>query len=116
MKASVPLATSVLAGVLSAGVLVAASLAGATEPGAVQIIAAAEVHRGEGVVTKLDQAKGKVTLRHEPIPTLEWPAMQMLFGVSDAGLLRGLKVGDRVRFVLQKTTDDRFIITEVHPK
>ncbi len=39
-----------------------------------------------------------VTLSHEPVPAIGWPAMTMTFQLGTAGLARGLKTGDRVRF------------------
>jgi Cu(I)/Ag(I) efflux system membrane fusion protein len=39
-----------------------------------------------------------VTLSHEPVPAIGWPAMTMTFALPDAGMARGLKAGDRVRF------------------
>ena len=53
----------------------------------------------EGVVRKIDAANGKITLRHGPLANLDMPPMTMVFTAAQAGLLEGLKVGDRVRFV-----------------
>lgn len=39
-----------------------------------------------------------VTLSHEPVPAIGWPAMTMTFQLGKSGLARGLKTGDRVRF------------------
>jgi Cu(I)/Ag(I) efflux system membrane fusion protein len=39
-----------------------------------------------------------VTLSHQPVPALQWPAMTMQFRLADPALARGLKVGDQVRF------------------
>lgn len=41
---------------------------------------------------------GAVTLSHEPVPALKWPAMTMDFKLAKPGLLRGFKKGDRVTF------------------
>lgn len=41
---------------------------------------------------------GSITLSHEPVPALKWPAMTMTFRLGEPGLARGYKVGDRVRF------------------
>ncbi|WP_366514059.1 efflux RND transporter periplasmic adaptor subunit [Rhizorhabdus sp.] len=38
-----------------------------------------------------------VTLSHGPVPALNWPAMTMEFRITDAALLRGIKVGDEVQ-------------------
>ena len=39
-----------------------------------------------------------VTLSHEPVPAIGWPAMTMTFQLADPALAKGLKVGDRVAF------------------
>jgi Cu(I)/Ag(I) efflux system membrane fusion protein len=39
-----------------------------------------------------------VTLSHEAVPTLGWPAMTMSFALPDPSVARGFKTGDRVRF------------------
>jgi Cu/Ag efflux protein CusF len=52
----------------------------------------------DGQVTKIDQAQGKVTLRHGPIKKLDMDSMTMVFRVQDAAMLKGIKVGDKVKF------------------
>jgi Cu(I)/Ag(I) efflux system membrane fusion protein len=50
-------------------------------------------------VGKIEQITANtVTLSHEPVPAIGWPAMTMTFQLPDAGIARGLKAGDRVRF------------------
>jgi Cu(I)/Ag(I) efflux system membrane fusion protein len=39
-----------------------------------------------------------VTLSHDPVPAIGWPAMTMTFALPDRTLSEGLKVGDHVRF------------------
>jgi membrane fusion protein, copper/silver efflux system len=43
-----------------------------------------------------------VTLSHEPIPALRWPAMTMSFRLGEPGLARGFKAGDRIRFAFDQ--------------
>lgn len=64
----------------------------------VKAVAAAQPPVNEGVVRKVDRVAGKVTLKHGPLVTLDMPPMTMVFRASQAGLLDGLKAGDRVRF------------------
>lgn len=52
----------------------------------------------DGRVTRIDQAAGKITLRHGPIKNLDMEAMSMVFRVQDPAMLKGVKVGDKVRF------------------
>lgn len=52
---------------------------------------------GAGVVKAIDASSGKVTIAHEPIESLQWPAMTMAFNASP-DLLSTVKEGDNVRF------------------
>ena len=57
-------------------------------------------YNGKGAVTKIDLNLGSVEMDHEDIPGL-MPPMRMVFYVSDKKMLDGLKVGDKVEFVLR---------------
>ncbi|MDM8354065.1 copper-binding protein [Brevundimonas staleyi] len=52
-----------------------------------------------GVISAIDAQGGKITIEHEPIASLGWPAMTMGFAASPA-LIDQAKVGDRVEFDL----------------
>jgi membrane fusion protein, copper/silver efflux system len=41
---------------------------------------------------------GAVTLSHQPVPALGWPAMTMSFKLASPAIVRGYKKGDRVSF------------------
>ncbi len=51
----------------------------------------------DGSVTQIDQAAGKVTIAHAPIPEAGWPAMTMTFD-ADAALLADIEPGDDITF------------------
>lgn len=55
---------------------------------------------GVGVVKALDVAKATITLQHEAITAIGWPAMTMPFKVASPDLLKNVKVGDKVKFTL----------------
>lgn len=52
----------------------------------------------KGIISRIDEANGKVGIRHEAIANLKMPAMTMVFVTADPALIKGLKVGDAVRF------------------
>lgn len=56
------------------------------------------VHAARGKVTKVDAGTGVVTLAHQPVKSLNWPAMTMGFRVQDKMLLDKLGVGKTVDF------------------
>ena len=43
-----------------------------------------------------------VTISHQPVPAVGWPAMTMTFRIERAALLKGVKKGDRVRFAFDQ--------------
>ena len=56
--------------------------------------------QGTGVVKAIDATKGTITLQHEAIAAIGWPAMTMTFKVDPPALLQKVKVGDKVQFTL----------------
>ncbi|EHU2953337.1 TPA: copper-binding protein [Acinetobacter baumannii] len=68
-----------------------------------------------GVITAIDTKENLLTLNHEAIPAIKWPAMTMGFKVADPGLLNGLTVGQHVEFEL-KAEGENYIIVAVKPK
>ena len=49
--------------------------------------AAGPVHRAEGTVDAIDAGAGSITMTHDPIASLKWPAMTMDFQVANRSLL-----------------------------
>ena len=70
------------------------------------------VHRATGVVTKVDDASGKVTIKHEPVQSLNWPSMTMAFTVKDKSMLEKMKAGQKIQFSFQAQGRD-YVVTEV---
>ena len=60
--------------------------------------AAASPALTDGEVRKVDQAAGRLTIKHGPMPKFDMPAMTMVYRVKDKAMLERLKTGDRIRF------------------
>lgn len=56
----------------------------------------AVTHKTTAVVKGVDVANGKAKLAHEPVKSLNWPAMTMGFSVRDPALFDKLTVGKKV--------------------
>lgn len=56
------------------------------------------VHRGTGVIRKVNIGDAKLTIEHGPIASLDWPPMTMDFAVNDKALLEKAKPGQQVEF------------------
>ena len=54
-----------------------------------------ELINGRGVIKSVDADNLRLTLSHEPLPALNWPAMTMAFPVSE-------RAGERVSFSFQR--------------
>jgi len=77
--------------------------------------ATSPVNRTKGVVKELDAMKGMVTLSHEAVPTLKWPAMAMTFKISPE-LAKGIEVGEKVEFEFEfETKGTAATITKISP-
>lgn len=74
-------------------------------------------HRGTGTVKALAPDAGTVTLDHNAIKGLGWPAMTMDFTVQPQARdgLRALKVGDRVEFDVAKDKGGKFTLSRIVP-
>jgi len=74
--------------------------------------------QGTGVVKAIDAAKGTITLQHEAIAAIGWPAMTMPFKVASPDLLKRVKVGDKVQFGLRPAGMESTVtsITVVNPR
>jgi len=74
--------------------------------------ASSKVHKGTGKVTKVDSAGGSVTIAHEPVSTMNWPAMTMTFKAKDKKLLEKVKQGEKVDFEFIQQGKD-YVVTAV---
>ena len=69
-------------------------------------------HAGQGVVKKINTKSGVVTIAHEPVNSMNWPAMSMGFKVKDAVLLGKLAQGKKVHFEFVREGDD-YVVTSL---
>jgi Cu/Ag efflux protein CusF len=68
-------------------------------------LAHAQAEAVQGEVRKIDEAAGKITLRHGPIKSLGMDeAMTMVFRVKDPAMLKQVKVGDKVQFEAEEAS------------
>lgn len=70
----------------------------ASAPAAVE----SEARLAEGTVKEIDKSAGKLTIAHGPLESLGMPPMTMAFRAAEPGLLDQVKVGDRIRFAVEK--------------
>lgn len=80
---------------------------------AVSTVQAADAASGKGTVNKIDTATATVNISHEPIPSIQWPAMTMDFKVADKKVLSGIKAGQVVTFGLTKKAKTGYVISHI---
>ena len=77
---------NVTAAILAAGILAMAPLSSF----------AADDEMADGVVKEL-RPGGELTIKHGPLPNLDMPGMTMVIKTADPKMLKGLKVGDKIK-------------------
>jgi Cu(I)/Ag(I) efflux system protein CusF len=66
-----------------------------------------------GQVTKIDGSASKITIRHGPIKKLDMEGgMTMVFKAQDPGMLKQVKVGDKVKFEADRV-DGQITVTKI---
>ncbi len=72
----------------------------------------AKSHRAVGVVKSVDAGKGTLTLDHEAVASMKWPAMTMTFKAKDKKMLQSLAPGKKVEIDFVQQGKD-YVITSV---
>ena len=70
-------------------------------------------HKATGVVKMVDPKAGTVTLAHDPVKSLKWPAMTMDFRVRDKASLATLKPGQKIEFELIEEKKGSYVISRI---
>jgi Cu/Ag efflux protein CusF len=66
-----------------------------------------------GQVTKVDEAAGKITIKHEALKKFDMDeGMTMVFRAGDPAMLKAVKAGDKVRFVPDRV-NGQFTVTKI---
>ncbi|MFT7060509.1 MAG: Cu/Ag efflux protein CusF [Pseudorhodobacter sp.] len=65
----------------------------------------------KGVVKKIDEKAGKVTIIHEELVALEMPAMTMVFRVAAPEMMELLTEGKDIEFVADRVNGKLTVVT-----
>ena len=66
----------------------------------------------KGLVIKIDESAGKITIKHGPLKKFDMEPMTMVFRAADPAMLKAVKPGDKVRFVPDRI-NGQFTITKI---
>ena len=70
-------------------------------------------YQATGSIDSLDVASNSVSVTHQPIPALQWPAMTMDFGLASPAVAKGIAPGTPMRFEFEDRGDGEFVITRI---
>jgi len=68
----------------------------------------------DGEIRKINKDTQKITIKHSEIKNLAMPGMTMVFQVKDSAMLEQVKVGDKVKFVAEKS-GGALVVTDIQP-
>jgi Cu(I)/Ag(I) efflux system periplasmic protein CusF len=81
------------------------TLAAAAHPARAQMV--------DGQVMKIDESAGKITLKHGPLKKFDMDeGMSMVFRAQDPTMLKSVKVGDKVKFEVDRI-NGQFTVTKI---
>ena len=89
-----------------------AGQAGVRSPALVSAAAKAG-HQATGTVDGVDARAGTLSLNHEPVPSLKWPAMTMELKAAHTALLKGLRPGQAVNFEFVERQPGEYVVTAI---
>lgn len=70
-----------------------------------------------GIISAVDSSKGLVTINHQAIPKLGFPAMTMTFRLAQPAMARGLRKGLRVQFAVEtEQQNGSYVIERIGPE
>jgi Cu(I)/Ag(I) efflux system periplasmic protein CusF len=69
-------------------------------------------HHAVGIVKSLDAGKGTLTVDHQAVQSMNWPAMTMTFKAKDKKMLETLAAGKKIEFDFVQQGKD-YVVTSV---
>lgn len=88
-------------------------MADQAKPAATDMTQAPKAASATGTVESVDATAGKITIAHEPVDTLKWPAMTMGFKATPEQIA-SVQAGQKVQFEFQSQGMDA-TITQITP-
>jgi Cu(I)/Ag(I) efflux system periplasmic protein CusF len=80
---------------------------------AAPLVALAQSKTTDGLVIKIDQAAGKITIKHGPLKQFEMDeGMTMVYRADDPAMLKNIRVGDKIKFVPDRV-NGQFTVTRI---
>jgi Cu(I)/Ag(I) efflux system periplasmic protein CusF len=87
----------------------------ASAAGIAGIASVALAQMADGEITKVDEAAGKMTIKHGPLKKFDMDAMTMVFRANDPAMLKQVKPGDKIRFEADKV-NGQFTVMKIEKR
>ena len=78
--------------------------------------ASGKAHTATGTLEAVDATSGALTIRHEPIASLKWPAMTMEFLPANAAVAKAVQPGTAITFEFIERKPGEWVVTKIEPK
>jgi Cu/Ag efflux protein CusF len=73
----------------------------------------AQTQVADGQVVKIDQAAGKITIKHGPLKQFGMDdSMTMVYSAPDPAMLKAVKPGDKIKFIPDRV-NGQFTVTKI---
>jgi Cu(I)/Ag(I) efflux system membrane fusion protein len=69
-------------------------------------------HQTQGVLEAINP-DGTLSITHDPIPALKWPAMTMDFALANPSLATNIKLGSKISFEIVERSEGEWVITKL---
>lgn len=70
-------------------------------------------HQAAGRLDDVDAGSGALVITHEPVPSLNWPAMTMEFVPSNDAVAKAARPGDAIRFEFVERKPGEWVVTKM---
>lgn len=70
-------------------------------------------HKATGTIDSIDAKTGTLSLNHDAVASLKWPAMTMEFKAANTALLKSLESGQAVSFEFVERQPGEYIVTAI---
>jgi len=73
-------------------------------------------HSARGTLEDVDAKTGMLLIKHEPVPSLKWPAMTMEFVAANEAIAKAVKPGAAIAFEFVERKPGEWVVTKIEAR
>jgi Cu(I)/Ag(I) efflux system membrane fusion protein len=73
-------------------------------------------HSARGTLDDVDAKTGMLLITHDPVPSLQWPAMTMEFTAANDAVAKSVKPGTPIAFEFVERKPGEWVVTKLEPR